>query len=163
MSVAEFGSWLPKTTGGFNGSLSYKGIYAEAFFSFAAGNQRFNNEDFFNETPSFATSNQSTRLLDRWRKPGDITDIQKFGTSRSFSSKDIQDASYVRFRNLNVGYNLPANLLTGFIRSASIFMQAQNLYTWTKWRGFDPEDNNNISTFEYPNARTFTFGINASF
>lgn len=164
-SVAEFGSWLPKYNGGFNTSLNYKDFYAEAFFSFAGGNKRYNNEDFFNETPSFATSNQSTRMLQRWRKPGDITNIQKFGTSRSFSSKDIQDASYLRLRNVNIGYNIPRRWLqqTAVFNAATIYVQGQNLYTWTQWRGFDPEDNNNIATFEYPAQRTFTFGINLTF
>ncbi|MBO9563168.1 MAG: SusC/RagA family TonB-linked outer membrane protein [Niastella sp.] len=164
-AVAEFGSWLPKVTGGFNGSLNYKGVYVEAFFSFAAGNKRFNNEDFFNENYTFATSNQSTEWFKRWRKPGDVAKVQRFGSARSFSSKDIQDASYVRFRNLNVGYNIPRKYLQqiGVFSAATIFAQAQNLYTWTNWRGFDPEDNNNISTFEYPNARTYTFGINLTF
>lgn len=164
-SVAEFGSWLPKVNGGFNGSLNYKGIYVEAFFSFAAGNKRFNNEDFFNENTSFATSNQSTEWFKRWRKPGDVAKVQRFGSARSFSSKDVQDASYVRFRNLNVGYNIPRKYLQqiNIFSAATVFAQAQNLYTWTAWRGFDPEDNNNISTFEYPNARTFTFGINLTF
>ncbi|WP_315819958.1 TonB-dependent receptor domain-containing protein [Paraflavitalea speifideaquila] len=164
-SVAEFGSWLPKVTGGFNGSLNYKGVYVEAFFSFAAGNKRFNNEDFFNENYTFATSNQSTEWFKRWRKPGDVAKVQRFGSPRSFSSKDVQDASYVRFRNLNVGYNIPRKYLQqlNIFSAATVFAQAQNLYTWTNWRGFDPEDNNNISTFEYPNARTFTFGINLTF
>ena len=165
-SVAEFGSWLPKVQGGFNTALNYKGAYVEAFFTFVTGNKRFNNEDFFNETPSFATSNQSVRMLNRWRKPGDITDIQRFNSARNFSSKDIQDASYLRFRNLNIGYNVPNRLLqsvTGKITGFTLFAQAQNLYTWTKWRGFDPEDNNNISTFEYPSQRTLTVGLNATF
>ena len=166
MSVADFGSWLPKVQGGFNTVLNYKGAYVEAFFTFVTGNKRFNNEDFFNETPSFATSNQSVRMLNRWKKPGDITDIQGFSTARNFSSKDIQDASYVRFRNLNIGYNVPARLLqslTDKIAGVTVFAQGQNLYTWTKWRGFDPEDNNNISTFEYPSQRTFTVGLNVTF
>jgi TonB-linked SusC/RagA family outer membrane protein len=164
-SVAEFGSYLPKYNGGFNTSLNYRGVYVEAFFSFAGGNKRYNNEDFFNETPSFATSNQSTRMLNRWRKPGDITDIQKFGTARQFSSKDIQDASYIRFRNLNVGYNIPRKYLQqiNVFTDATIYVQAQNLYTWTSWRGFDPEDSNNIAQFEYPAQRSFTFGINLTF
>jgi TonB-linked SusC/RagA family outer membrane protein len=164
-SVAEFGSWLPKYQGGFSTSADFKGFYAEAFFSFAAGNKRFNNEDFFNENPSFATSNQSIKVLERWRKPGDITNIQKFGTARRFSSKDIQDCSFVRFRNLNIGYNVPKEFLANhanFFSSMTIYAQGQNLFTWTNWRGFDPEDNNNISTFEYPAARTYTLGINVS-
>lgn len=162
-SVAEFGSFLPKYNGGFNTSLNYHDFYVQAFFSFAGGNKRFNNEDFFNE--AFPTSNQSTRLLQRWRKPGDITDIQKFGTPRSFSSKDIQDASYVRFRNLNVGYNVPRKWLQQIrvFSAATVYVQGQNLYTWTNWRGFDPEDSNNISGYEYPSQRSFTFGINLTF
>lgn len=164
-AVADFGSYLPKYNGGFNTRVDYNAFYVEAFFSFVGGNKRFNNEDFFNETSSFATSNQSTRLIDRWRKPGDVTDIQKFGTSRSFSSKDIQDASFVRFRNLNVGYNVPRKFLQQMriFSAASIYVMGQNLYTWTNWRGFDPEDNNNISTFEYPAQRSFVAGLNLTF
>lgn len=164
-SVAEFGSYLPKFQGGFNSSMNYKGIYVEAFFSFAQGNKRFNNEDFFNETPSFATSNQSIKMFDRWQKPGDITNVQKFGTQRIFSSKDIQDASFLRFRNLNIGYNLPASVISKLkgVSGITIYGQGQNLYTWTKWTGFDPEDNNNIATFEYPAARTYTVGLNVTF
>jgi TonB-linked SusC/RagA family outer membrane protein len=167
MSVAEFGSWLPKVNGGFNGTVTYKGFSVEAFFSFAGGNKAFNNEDFFNENTSFSGSNQSTLWFQRWRKPGDVTNIQRFGTARRFSSKDIQDRSYIRFRNLNVAYDFPTTLLQkGFmkgIRSIRIIAQAQNLFTWTNWRGFDPEDNNNISTFEYPGQRTYTAGINLGF
>ncbi|MEO6916215.1 MAG: SusC/RagA family TonB-linked outer membrane protein [Chitinophagaceae bacterium] len=164
-SVADFGSYLPKYQGGFNTSFSYGGFYLEGFFSFAAGNKRFNNEDYFNENASFATSNQSIKVLERWRKPGDVTNIQKFGTARRFSSKDIQDCSFVRFRNLNIGYNVPKEMIARYARffsALTIYAQGQNLFTWTNWRGFDPEDNNNISTFEYPAARTYTLGINVS-
>lgn len=164
-SVADFGSYLPKYNGGFNTRVDYKNFYVEAFFTFVGGNKRFNNEDFFNETSSFATSNQSTRLIERWRKPGDVTNIQKFGTSRSFSSKDIQDASFVRFRNLNAGYNVPRKWLQEMriFSAATVYIQCQNLYTFTNWRGFDPEDNNNISTFEYPAQRSFVAGLNLTF
>lgn len=164
-SVAEFGSYLPKYVGGFNSSINYKGIYVDAFFSFVSGNKRFNNEDYFNETPGFASSNQSVVMFDRWKKPGDVTNVQRFGTKRSFSSRDIQDASFLRFRNLNVGYNLPESIIgrLGGISAITVFAQGQNLYTWTKWTGFDPEDNNNIATFEYPAARTYTLGINITF
>jgi TonB-linked SusC/RagA family outer membrane protein len=167
MAVADFGSWLPKVNGGFNGTVSYKGFSVEAFFSFVGGNKAFNNEDFFNENTSFAGSNQSTLWFDRWRKPGDVTNIQRFGTARRFSSKDIQDRSFIRFRNLNIAYDFPVSLLQkGFlkgVRNIRIYAMAQNLYTWTNWRGFDPEDNNNISTFEYPGQRTYTAGINLGF
>jgi TonB-linked SusC/RagA family outer membrane protein len=164
-SAAKFGSYQPTFQGGFNASIDYKGIFLEAFFVFANNVTRFNNEDYFNENASFGTSNQSTLVLERWRKAGDITNVQRYGSTRQFSSKDLQDASYLRFRNFTLGYRLPEGLLkkSGFIKGAVFTLQGQNLYTWTSWRGFDPEDNNNIAAFEYPNARTYTFGINLNF
>lgn len=165
-SVAEFGTYLPKYQGGFNASITYKNFSVEAFFSFVSGNKGFNNEDFFNENSSFASSNQSVLWFQRWRKPGDITNIQRFGTARRFTSKDIQDRSFLRFRNLNFGYDIPQKTLQSKLKSitsARFYIQAQNLFTWTKWRGFDPEDNNNISTFEYPGQKTITVGLNIGF
>lgn len=164
-SVAKFGSYQPTLQGGFNLSIDYKGLFAEAFFVYADNVTRFNNEDYFNENASFGTSNQSTLVLERWRKANDITNVQRYGSVRQFSSKDLQDASYLRFRNFTVGYRLPQSLLqkTKFVKGASLTFQGQNLYTWTSWRGFDPEDSNNIAAFEYPNPRTFTFGINLNF
>lgn len=165
-SVAEFGSWLPKYQGGFNATVTYKNFSVEAFFSFVSGNKGFNNEDFFNENSTFASSNQSVLWSQRWRKPGDVTNIQRFGTARRFTSKDIQDRSFLRFRNLNFGYDIPQKTLQSKLKSitsARFYIQAQNLFTWTKWRGFDPEDNNNISTFEYPGQKTITVGLNIGF
>jgi TonB-linked SusC/RagA family outer membrane protein len=165
MSQATFGTYQPNFNGGFNLGASYKGLYFEAFFSFANNVTRFNNEDFFTQNPTFASANVSTLLLNRWRKPGDITNVQGFGSTRRFSSADLQDASYLRFRNFNLGYSLPKSIIdkVKFASSISVFVQGQNLYTWTKWRGFDPEDNNNIAAFEYPNARTYTAGLKVNF
>lgn len=164
-SVAAFGSYQPKFQGGFNTSVNYKGLHIGALFTFADQVTRFNNEDFFNENATFGTSNQSTLVLNRWRQAGDITNVQRYGSTRQFSSKDLQDASYLRLRNFTISYSLPKSLLqrSGFIQRAQLILQAQNLFTWTSWRGFDPEDNNNIATFEYPNARTYTFGLNLNF
>lgn len=164
-SQATFGTYQPVFQGGFNLSASYKGLYFDAFFSFADQVTRFNNEDFFTQNRTFATSNVSTLVLKRWRKPGDVTDVQSISSVRRFSSADLQDASYIRFRNFNIGYAFPKKLMSK-IKYASgirVFVQGQNLYTWTKWRGFDPEDNNNIAAFEYPNARTYTLGLKVDF
>lgn len=165
MSVAEFGTFNPPFTGGWHLGLNWKGLNIEALFSFANGFKRFNNEDFFNQNYTFAGSNQSTQWLRRWKKPGDITDIQGFGDPRRFSSRDIQDASYIRFRNLNLSYSLPSSLLerTNLISQVQIYVQAQNIFTITSWSGFDPEDNNNIAAFEYPAARTYTAGVRVNF
>lgn len=165
MRVADFGTFHPPFTGGFNTGISWKGLTVNAFFSFAQGFKRFNNEDFFNQNPSFISSNQSTQWLRRWKKAGDITDIAAVTDPRRFSSKDIQDASYIRFRNLNIAYSLPKHIVekTKVLSAVQIYATGQNLLTITSWNGFDPEDNNNISTFEYPAARTYTAGIRVSF
>jgi hypothetical protein len=100
-----------------------------------------------------------------WSKPGDITDIQGPLYQREFVSKDIQDASFVRFRNLLLSYSFGNNLVNTLkiFSGIRMFVQAQNLYTWTNWVGFDPEDNNNIASYEYPTPRTFTIGLDVTF
>ena len=101
-------------------------------------------------------------LTQSWTKANDVTNFQRVGTQRQFSSKDIQDASFVRFRNLQIGYTFTAKN-SKIIRGFRFWGQAQNLYTWTKWQGFDPEESNNIATYEFPNPRTYTFGLDINF
>ncbi|MCH5714894.1 hypothetical protein [Niabella hibiscisoli] len=112
------------------------------------------------------TSNQSKRMLyDRWKKPGDNATLQRIDVPRNFTSKDIQDASFMRLRNLQLNYSIPADLLqpTRILKSVDVFVQGQNLFTWTNWRGLDPENNRQYGRFEYPNARKYTAGINVNF
>ena len=166
LSVAEFGTYLPAITGGFNTSLTWEGLSVNALFSYMDNVYRYNNEDYYNENPSFRTSNQSTRMLyDRWKKPGDIAILPRIGAARNYTSRDIYDASFIRFRNLNIGYNLPHALTNHIkeIRGIHVFVQAENLHVWTKWRGFDPENGNEYARFSYPSPRTFTGGININF
>ncbi|RYF10828.1 MAG: SusC/RagA family TonB-linked outer membrane protein, partial [Flavobacteriales bacterium] len=168
-STTNSGSLYPTFTGGFNTSLSYKGITASALFSFVTNVMRWNNEDFYNENQRYATSNQTVRMLEnRWQVPGDTGNdaiLQKFDLPRNFTSKDIQDASFLRLRNVNIGYSLPKSLLekTKIIKGVKIFVQGQNLFTWTKWRGLDPENNAVYGRFQYPNTRTYTAGLNVNF
>ncbi|HUC80711.1 MAG TPA: TonB-dependent receptor [Flavisolibacter sp.] len=160
------GSLYPTLTGGFNTGLTWKGFSATALFSFVSDVMRWNNEDFYNENQRYASSNQTLRMLeDRWKKPGDNAILQRFDVPRNFTSKDIQDASFLRLRNVNIGYTLPANLLqkTKLLKSARVFVQGQNLFTWTKWRGLDPENNNVYGRFQYPNSRTYTAGLTVNF
>jgi len=104
-------------------------------------------------------------MLTMWSKPGDVTNIQSPLFERQFVSKDIQDASYLRFRTLTLSYNFTGDLLdrAKIFSGARFYVQGQNLYTWTKWVGFDPEDNDNIAAYEYPTPRTFTLGLTLSF
>jgi TonB-linked SusC/RagA family outer membrane protein len=165
-SVADFGTYIPAITGGINTSLTWKDFYFNALFSFNAKVMRYNNEDYFNENPSFITSNQSTRFLyDRWKKPGDIAILPRIDAPRNYTSRDIQDASYLRLRNVNLGYNVPRSVIGKwkFISGVQINLQAQNLLTWTKWRGFDPENGNEYARFSYPAPRTYVVGLNVNF
>jgi TonB-linked SusC/RagA family outer membrane protein len=166
LSVAEFGSYIPEITGGINTSVSWKDFYFNALLSFTGKVMRYTNEDYWNENNSFVGSNQSVRMLyDRWKKPGDNAILPRIDADRYFTSRDIQDASYVRLRNVNIGYNLPKSLLSKwkFISGVQINLQAQNLFTWTSWRGFDPENGNEYQVFSYPVPRTFVAGLNVNF
>jgi len=161
---ASYGTFLPKFTGGATIDISWKGLGISTLFTTAQGVKRFNNESFFYEsTNANATFNKSTDLLySTWQKPGDMTNYQRISSPRQFSSRDIQDASYIRFRNLQVGYTItPEN--TRLFKGVRIWGQAQNLYTWTHWRGFDPEESNNIATYEFPNPRTYSIGLDLNF
>ncbi len=165
-SVTESGTLFPTFTGGFNTSLNYKGWSASALFSFVSDVMRWNNEDFYNENQRYASSNQSIRMLeDRWMKPGDVKTLQRYDIPRNFTSKDIEDASFLRLRNVNISYTLPATMMEKIkvMRALKVFVQGQNLLTWTKWRGLDPENNSVYGRFQYPNARTFTAGLSANF
>ncbi len=166
-AVADFGTFNAPFIGGFNTSVRIKGFELAAFFTFQSGFSRFNNQDFFQLNHAFAFQGFNLRrdMLNMWTTPGQVTDIQSPVTQRQFVSKDIQDASYLRFRNLQASYSIPASVLgkQKFISSVRVYGQAQNLYTWTKWTGFDPEDNNNIASYEYPLPRIYTLGIDVSF
>ena len=162
-----YGSPEPVYTGGFGLDFRYKGFELSSLFSFAAEYYRYNNQSFFIENPSFASVyNQSVELLDIWRAPGDITDMPGYAYAREFSSRDIENASYLKLRNLVVGYSLSEDFLETsdlpFI-GARVFLQGVNLITWTEYTGFDPEDNNNIAQFEYPTPRTITVGVDLKF
>ncbi len=157
-----WGSFIPPWVGGFDSTLSFGDLSVFTQFNFAADYNRFNNQTFFQENPNFAQFNLSNIMNTIWQEPGDVTEVQRIGTARQFSSKDIEKADFLRFRNLRVSYNVPGNLTksTNVLSNANIFMNATNIYTWTQFTGFDPEDSNNIAGYEYPLPRQVTFGIN---
>ncbi|SDG41833.1 SusC/RagA family TonB-linked outer membrane protein [Psychroflexus sediminis] len=161
---ADFGSFNPEYVGGFGGNIKYKNWTLNTLFTYQAEYFRFNNQSFFQENPNFANFNLSNKMLTMWQQPGDITEIQNFRYNREFSSKDIEDASFIRWRNVTLAYNFSQESLENIgISNLRVYGQAQNLYTWTKFTGFDPEDDNNIAQFEYPTPRVFTFGVDLTF
>ena len=153
--------------GGFGTAMNYKGISLTANFSWVADRWMFNNDRFFEESNGlYSAYNQSKRLLyDRWKKPGDVTDIPRYGVTPQMDSRFLEDASFLRLKNLMLSYDFPRTLLgkTGFISRVRVYVQAQNLFTWTKFSGLDPESTSNVYKAQYPMSRQYTLGAEITF
>ena len=103
-------------------------------------------------------------MEDIWKQPGDITEIQSKDYNLEFSSKFIEDASFMRLRDISLGYGLPSSLVQKMhLERLRVYGRVQNLLTWTSWQGFDPEDDNNIASYEYPTPTIFTIGLDVNF
>ena len=153
--------------GGFGTTLSWKGFQLSAQFSWMAKRFVMNNDRFFEESNGLYTVyNQSRRLLyDRWKKPGDLTDIPRYGEVAQLDDRFLENASFMRLKNLSLAYTLPQSLLkkSKFFTSARIYIQGQNLWTITGFNGLDPEVASNVYQAQYPATRQFTFGAELSF
>ncbi|MBE6231847.1 MAG: TonB-dependent receptor [Bacteroidales bacterium] len=159
-------SYYAPWQGGFGTSITWKGLSLSAQFSWVGDRWMINNDRYFDESNGrFMTYNQSSRLLDRWKQPGDITDIPRHGEYTEFDSRLLEDASFLRLKNLMLAYSLPSSLLgrTGFIRGFRVFVQGQNLLTFTNFSGLDPEGIANVYAAQYPMSRQFTFGLDLMF
>jgi len=163
---ATFGTYLPKHIGGFNIDFSYKRFTVNANFSYQFDVVRSNNTRNWitDGAAGYVTAvNQSRELLtDQWLQPGDNAFFPSPAYSKGFTSADLQNAKFLRFRGLNFAYNIPGfNLNSGksVIKGANLYVNFHNLAVWSPWNGVDPEDNNNISLVEYPNPRMIVFGI----
>ena len=160
-------NYIAPWQGGFGTTISYKGLSLTANFSWVADRWMFNNDRFFEESNGlYSVYNQSKRLLyNRWRKPGDIADIPRYGVTPQMDSRFIEDASFLRLKNVMLAYELPASLLkkgNAFSR-VRFYVQAQNLFTITKFSGVDPESSSNIYAAQYPMSRQYTCGVEISF
>ena len=152
--------------GGFGTALSWKGLSLSAQFSWVADRYMINNDRYFDESNGrFMSYNQSRRLLERWKEPGDVTEIPRHGIYTEFDSRLLEDASFLRLKNLTLGYSLPQELLkkTGFIRGLRVYAQGQNQFTVTGFSGLDPEGSRNVYQAAYPMSRQFTFGLDLTF
>lgn len=159
-------SYIAPWQGGFGTTLSWKGLSLGAQFSWVADRWMINNDRYFEENTTFDNYNLSRRMLyDRWKQPGDVTSIPRYGTTPQFDTHLLENASFLRLKNLTLGYTLPASLLkkTHFLSAARIYAQAQNLFTFTDFSGLDPESSSNIYAAQYPMTRQFTFGLEFTF
>ncbi len=152
-------------TGGFGTEFSWKGITLNADFTWAKDKYMINNDNYFIMNADQGVSvNQAVDMLNVWTKPGDITDIPKLGETRQFDTHLVEDASFLRLKNITIQYSLPKSLLkhTGLTR-VNFFAIGRNLLTWTKYTGYDPEPDTNLVRFNYPNTRQFVFGAEVTF
>ncbi|TRX71804.1 TonB-dependent receptor [Carboxylicivirga sp. M1479] len=159
--------YLPPLTGGFTGTFSYKNLQLTAFFSWMADKWIINNTRYFTESQGmFMSYNQSTEMLDYWKQPGDqAKHPSPEYQDNQFDTRLLENASFLRLKNLNISYNINPSWLnrTGFFRSARIYAQGQNLLTFTKYTGIDPEFYGVNELNMYPHVKTFTFGIDLGF
>ncbi len=152
--------------GGFGTAISWKGLSLSAQFSWVADRWMINNDRYFDESNGrFASYNQSSRLLNRWKQPGDLTDIPRHGVYTEFDDRLLEDASFLRLKNVMLSYTLPAEWIkkTRVFSGARIYIQGQNLLTFTKFSGLDPEGTSNIYAAQYPMSRQFTAGLDLKF
>ncbi len=167
----------PNFTFGMTNTFSYKNFDLNVFFQGAVGGDIFNLTavQLYN-----GDSNSVTDILDSWTPENTDTDIPRAAIrGRERSSRFIEDGSYLRLKNIALGYSLPSNLLQNAgISSARLTLSAQNLLTLTDYSGLDPEvsyfgsggessgDDNVIQGHDfgnYPNLRSITFGLNLKF
>ncbi|MBR2102217.1 MAG: TonB-dependent receptor [Prevotella sp.] len=172
----NIGNGTPDWSFGLNFDAEWKGFDLGVFLQGVSG------VDVFDATyrQDISSGNYPTWVLQRWTGEGTSNTVPTIGDSKNWVCSDmyIQDGSYLRLKNLTLGYTLPRSLTNRIgISRLRIYGRAENLVTWTKYWGFDPEigagfDNNSqkhnteftgIDYGIYPQARTYTLGINVSF
>ena len=167
----------PDWIAGFNNTFSYKGIELSVLFQGVFGNQIMNGAGAFMTAGFDWFDNQTRDQLNRWRKPGDITQVPELrfsmGNGIGASSRYVEDGSYIRLKNITLAYNLPASILSKIkVRSARIYMTGVNLATFTDYTGWDPEVNTDYRAgnrnqgsdfYAAPQIKSLVFGINLGF
>ena len=171
------GSYFPDYIAGMTNEFSFRGFDLSIQFQTVQGNEIMNLQRryLFNLE---GNANQFIEALPYWKSSTDPGDPNVMRANRvtnansaQISSFHVEDGSFVRLRNLSLGYTLGGKMLNNKIKSLRLYVSAQNLYTWTKYLGYNPEVNarpdNSLSQGEdygsYPLARTITGGINLSF
>ncbi|WP_229365890.1 TonB-dependent receptor [Fibrisoma montanum] len=171
---AIIGNANPKFFGGLNNTFTFKGLELNIFLQGNYGNDllNFGRFDYLNLTSS---NNNTKEVLDRWTPTNPSNTIPRAnsaGGSRILSTFQVEDGSYLRVKNLSLGYNLPAALVKRlYLSGAKVYVLGQNLFTFTKYTGYDPEVNRygsssisqGIDYGGYPAARTVTVGLNLKF
>ena len=162
-------SSLPVYQGGFGFNADYKGFFLSSQFSFVADIYRFDYDLSGVQDPNnIGVYNVSTDLLNAWTPDNRITDIPSLTANNlsidGNSDRYIRDASYVRLRYVSLGYDVPKKLLENtFLKAVKGFVQAENLMTWSKWRGWDAESPRGNDQYQYPTPKIISVGLQVEF
>lgn len=170
------GRGLPIHTGGFTNSFTYKGFDLSVFFQWSYGNDILNANRLFFESSNNKSRelNQYASYANRWTPENPNSDIPAATTSSSnkvFSSRVVEDGSFLRLKTVTLGYTFPANKIAkAKLTSARVYVAAQNLWTWTSYSGYDPEVSVRNSALtpgldysSYPRAYSLSFGVSLGF
>ena len=163
-------SSLPKVYGGFNTSFSYKGVELSAIFAYSVGGYIMNRDiTMILHNGSSAGRAWSKEILNRWTPENRYTDVPALATTTnnwtSYSTRFLQNNSYMRLKNLTLSYTLPKQLVSKAAWSnVQVFVQSDNLFTIHRNQGLDPEQGiTGLTYYRYPAMRSFTGGINVTF
>lgn len=155
--------------GGFGTRLSYKGLSLDAFFQFSYGATSLPNTEraFLSNQGSFSAG--LDLLNDRWREPGDITDVARAVPNGVYPNADdfntissywLYDSSYLRLKSVRLGYSLPSSVTERLqLRGARVYVSGFNLLTWTSYIGLDPEVAGAFNESSYPSEKQFNVGL----
>ena len=152
--------------GGFGLNISWKGLALSTDFAWVLGKYMVNNDYYFAANPTqFANFNQSQDVLNEWQNPGDITNMPRYGSVLQFDTHLLENASFLRMKNIALSYTLPKSWMNAskVIRSVKIMASARNLFTITDFKGADPELDSNLTMGAYPNTKQFTVGAEITF
>ena len=172
--IAIMGNTFPKFTYGWNNTFTYKRLELNVLIQGVAGNKIYNLARVYTDRTSADADATSTRILDRWTPTNQNTDVPSFAGSLKSeqvqSSRWLEDGSYLRFKNITLGYNLSPSLLSAVkLSAARLYVSGVNLVTLTKYTGYDPEARTGVDTVggidlaSYPAQKSYTVGLNVTF
>ena len=159
---------IPDWNGSLNLNIDYKGFFLTTQWNYVLGVDRFDNDyNDLVDISGLSQFNLSTDILRAWTQPGDVTDIPSNSATNLFtfgnSDRFLRSADFMRLRFASFGYSFSESALenTG-LSTARVFLNGENLLTFSEWRGFDPETRSNGSR-QYPTPRTISFGLELGF
>lgn len=168
-AVATGKNYQPDWLGGFGFNSEYKGFFLDATFSFQQGAWRYDNQmDFLYDATGAADYNVSADLLNAWTPTNTNTNIPSLtATNYTYvgsSDRYLRDASFIKLKSVIFGYNVTRDFLAGTgIKGARVFVQAENMLTFSKWKGYDPEGSVASAVSVYPNMKIISLGANIDF